>query len=311
MLASFIAGATGLKTAAKGLASGVKAVSNKAAEIAANRPQEDYYAKYLADVEKANREAQRQAEAAQRQRTEAAVQANNAYIPQVNQQTDKQLQEAYIAKQKARVEAPQALSAMGYTGGAAESSLMGLDTNYQNQRGEIEQGRNQAIDQIRQNEQQIRATGDANLADTAAQYYQNLMQAQAQAAQQAQSQSNWQREFDAQQQTNSRNEFINNIGAYSNDYQAQINKIRDDGDPSNDWQIAYLNNARNSKIAGINQSMSEAEQREFENQLKLMETQYKTSKPYYKPAGGMTYSEALKAYQMGIETPEVLAALGL
>lgn len=313
MLGSFIAGATGLGKALKGVASSgaVQSGVNAIASSMARQPQEDYYAKYLADVEKANRAAQQQAEAAQRQRTQAALEANNAYIPQVNQQTDKQLQDAYIAKQKARIEAPQALSAMGYTGGATESSLLGLDTGYQNQRGQIEQGRNEAIDKIRQNANQIQATGDANLADTAAQYYQNMLASQNQAMTAAQNQRNWQSEFDARQTANTRDEFLNTIGAYSNDYQSQINKVRDDGDPSNDWQIAYLNAARNQKISGINQSQAEAEQQAFENQLKAMETEYKTSKPYYKPAGGMTYSQALQAYLNGIETPEVLAALGL
>lgn len=316
MLGSFIAGATGLGKALKSAASsnavksGVSAITSSMARQA-TPPQEDYYAKYLADVEKANRAAQRQAEEAQRMRTQAALEANNAYIPQVNQQTDKQLQDAYIAKQRARVEAPQALSAMGYTGGATESSLMGLDTNYQNARGQIEQGRNEAIDKIRQNANQIQATGDANLAGVASQYYQNMLASQNQALSAAQNQKNWQSEFDARQQDNTRNEFVNTIGAYSNDYQAQINKVRDDGDPTNDWQIAYLNSARNQKISGINQAQSEAEQQAFENQLKMMETQYKTSKPYYKPAGGMTYSQALQSYLNGIVTPEVLAVLGV
>ena len=31
---------------------------------------------------------------------------------------------------------------------------------------------------------------------------------------------------------------------------AEINKIQGDNDPSNDWQIAYLQDARNQKIAG-------------------------------------------------------------
>lgn len=284
---------------------------NYAGKEYTNQPQEDYYAKYLADIEKANAAARRQAEEAQRMRTQAALEANNAYIPQVNQQTDKQLQDAYIAKQRARVEAPQALSAMGYTGGATESSLLGLDTNYQNARGQIEQGRNEAIDKIRQNANQIRATGDANLSDVAAQYYQNMLASQNQALAAAQSQKNWQAEFDARQTANTRDEFLNTIGAYSNDYQAQINKVRDDGDPTNDWQIAYLNAARNQKISGINQSKAEAEQQAFENRLKAMETQYKVNKPYYKPAGGLTYSQALQSYLNGIVTPEVLAVLGV
>ena len=200
---------------------------------------------------------------------------------------------------------------MGYTGGATESSLLGLDTNYQNARGQIEQGRNEAIDKIRQNANQIQATGDASLADVASQYYQNMLASQNQALSAAQNQKNWQSEFDARQQDNTRNEFVNTIGAYANDYQAQINKVRDDGDPTNDQQIAYLNAARNQKISGINQAQSEAEQQAFENSLKSKELEYKLGKPYYKPSGGMTYSQALNAYLDGFVTPGILAVLGV
>jgi uncharacterized protein YifE (UPF0438 family) len=45
-----------------------------------------------------------------------------------------------------------------------------------------------------------------------------------------------------------KNEFISTIGQYANNYQAQINKLQNDGDTSNDWQIAILANERQGKI---------------------------------------------------------------
>ena len=163
---------------------------------------QDFYADYLKDIQRANQMAQQEAERAAQLRTQSAISANNAYIPLVNQQTDEQLRQAYILAQKAKVNAPQALSAMGIQGGAAETSLMGIDANYGNQRQAYEQSRGQALGQIQQNEQQIRATGNADLASLGSQYYQNLMSAQQQAAQQAQSQYNWQTQFDANQGQN-------------------------------------------------------------------------------------------------------------
>lgn len=62
-----------------------------------------------------------------------------------------------------------------------------------------------------------------------------------------------------------REDFLNTIGAYGQDYQAQINNLRNDGDKSNDWQIPYLNQARNEKISGIAQSEAEAQQQAFDN----------------------------------------------
>lgn len=46
-----------------------------------------------------------------------------------------------------------------------------------------------------------------------------------------------------------KSEYASTIGAYSNNYQAEINKIQSDGDASNDWKIPYLQAARNEKIA--------------------------------------------------------------
>lgn len=120
-----------------------------------------------------------------------------------------------------------------------------------------------------------------------------------------------QSQSDAKQQ---REDALNSIGAYSNDYQAQINKLTSDGDSSNDWLIPYLQSARNEKITNQAAAQAEADQQAFENWLKQRQIDYQTSKPYYKPSsssGGLTFSEALKAYQSGIETDEVLKALGL
>lgn len=81
-------------------------------------------------------------------------------------------------------------------------------------------------------------------------------------------------------------DFLNTIGAYSNDYQAQINQLTNDGDSSNDWQIPYINQARNEKIAALQQAQAEAEQQAFENYLKQIEVEYKINKPYFKPTVG-------------------------
>jgi hypothetical protein len=46
---------------------------------------------------------------------------------------------------------------------------------------------------------------------------------------------------------NAKEEFINTLGAYYGNYQSQISKIQNDGDTSNDWQIAYLQAAEQQK----------------------------------------------------------------
>jgi len=46
-----------------------------------------------------------------------------------------------------------------------------------------------------------------------------------------------------------RADFLNTIGQYADNYQVQIDKIAGDKDPSNDWQIGYLKQARLDQIA--------------------------------------------------------------
>jgi len=109
--------------------------------------------------------------AAQQARINQAIAQNQAYIPQIEQQSDRSLQEAYINYMQAKRSAPQTLSALGYTGGATESTMLGLDTGYQNTRTTLDLAREDALRQIMENEQNIRATGDASLSELAARYY--------------------------------------------------------------------------------------------------------------------------------------------
>lgn len=98
--------------------------------------------------------------------------------------------------------------------------------------------------------------------------------------------------------SNEKSEFANTIGAYSNDYQAEVNKVQSDNDPSNDWKIPYLQQARNQKIA--------------EQQAAAL----KAAKGMGSGNGDggaekpkLTAAQALAAYtDAGIRTPEVVAA---
>lgn len=165
----------------------------------APKPATSYYDDYLKQQQQLIRQQEEAARKAEQERINQAVSANNAYIPQVQEQSDKQLQEAYLSYMKSKKNAPQTLAALGYTGGATESTLMGLDTGYQGVRGDLETARNQSLDQIRQNEQQIRSTGNANLSDLASQYYGQYAQASQNALNMAREQENLERQLSAQQ----------------------------------------------------------------------------------------------------------------
>lgn len=73
------------------------------------------------------------------------------------------------------------------------------------------------------------------------------------------------------QQNAEKQEWINNIGQYSNDYQAEINNLMNDGDSSNDWKIAYLQNARNQKITGIGQAESKQQEQLYKQAMDMFD----------------------------------------
>jgi hypothetical protein len=81
-------------------------------------------------------------------------------------------------------------------------------------------------------------------------------------------------------------DYLNNIGQFYNDYQAEINNIKNDNDTSNDWQIALLQAARQKKLRDLQTATEEKTQQDFENSLKQQETNYNTNKPYYKETDG-------------------------
>lgn len=166
--------------------SGTGGYADGSRDVSGTGLNQNYYEDILREQQKAARE-----------RTQAALEANNAYIPQVNQYADRRLQDAYISKELNRVNMPQQLSALGYSGGATETSMMDAQTGYENRRIGIDEDRNQALGDIRQNAAQIEATGSAGLSDLSANYYQNLVNKQMRDQENALTQNRWQTEFNA------------------------------------------------------------------------------------------------------------------
>ena len=79
---------------------------------------------------------------------------------------------------------------------------------------------------------------------------------------------------------NQKSEFVNTIGAYSNDYQQEINNVMNNNDASDDWKVPYLKAARNQKLNNIAAAQAAAEQQAFENQLALDKLAISSSKSY-------------------------------
>jgi len=85
-------------------------------------------------------------------------------------------------------------------------------------------------------------------------------------------------------------DYLATIGQFYGDYQAEINRVKNDGDPSNDWQLPFLQQARQEKIA--NQGLDQ--------QGKVIDQ-------------GITYSvsQALEATRQGMWNQQIADALGM
>lgn len=90
---------------------------------------------------------------------EAQRAARDAYVQQavnninkqkttVNQDAKELARQAYISYMQSKKDLPQQLSAAGYSGGLADSQLLGLDTSLQNNQNSIEQNRSNTLSSL-------------------------------------------------------------------------------------------------------------------------------------------------------------------
>lgn len=94
-------------------------------------------------------------------------------------------------------------------------------------------------------------------------------------------------------ETQARQDYLATIGRFAQDYMAEIERVRDDGDPTNDWQIPYLEAARQHKVATEGRDPVTGELLPFE--------------PEVTP---MTRNEAMKLWSIvGAATPEIAKTL--
>lgn len=120
---------------------------------------------YLSQQQAALQDARAQAEAAQRSRTDAAVGDINAQQAGINRTADQSATQAYIARMKAERSMPQQQAALGLSGGASESAMLGLNTGYENSRNAIMRDRDAQIQANIDLQNKVRLEGDAALSD--------------------------------------------------------------------------------------------------------------------------------------------------
>lgn len=99
-----------------------------------------------------------------------AVDAYEAQRQQTEQDSAEMARQAYVAKMLGQKNLDQQLAAGGYAGGAAESTMLENETNYQNNLAEIQRQRQRALDEIQRAIDNARLTGDMTAAEQMAAY---------------------------------------------------------------------------------------------------------------------------------------------
>ena len=153
----------------------------------------------------------------------------------------------------------ESLANQGNRGGTGRQAMLGISTAAENQLGDINLQQQNVIDEanraIADIEQQGQFQESQLTAELAAQKLRELLAQEQRAGEMAEDTRRFNVDFELRQQAAKdkaadalRKQFIDTIGQYANDYQARINELQNDGDPTNDWQIPYLKTARQGKI---------------------------------------------------------------
>lgn len=131
---------------------------------------EDYYKEMMAEMRRQQREAERE----MRRKINQGVNKLEAQKPLVENQFQDSAQQAYIQYMQSRKKLPQMLAAQGLSGGASESSMVGLESDYGNNVNTLRDSYNQALRDIDSDIADLRASGDLAIAENAGTYSQKI-----------------------------------------------------------------------------------------------------------------------------------------
>lgn len=152
-----------------------------------------------------------------------------------NANYDNTAKQNYIKYMQQSRQLPESLNALGVNGGAAESSLIRLKTNYGNNIATNEANRNTAINEINNNYANKLTSYDEEFQNKLNTAYLTQMENQRKWEQE-------QREKDLQYFANSITGRFKTVG----EYQALINQLSSSSDPNKDYKIALAQQAMNA-----------------------------------------------------------------
>jgi hypothetical protein len=173
-----------------------------------------------------------------------------------------------LSKEQQLAAMREALANQGNRGGTGRQELLNINTAAGNAINDINLQQQNVINEANRGisdlEQQGKIQESQITADLAAQKLRDIIAQQQRADELAEEARRFNLEFglkqselDAKKQDELRQQFIDTIGRYGSNYQAQIDIVANDNDPSNDWQIPYLEAARQQKIDAANAKWQE------------------------------------------------------
>jgi hypothetical protein len=239
-----------------------------------------------------------------------------------------------VTKEQQLASMREALANQGNTGGTGRQELLGINTAAGNRMNDINLQQqnviNDANSAISSLDQEAAFKESEITADTAAQKLQALLAENTRVDELNREQERYAQEYaDRQKQQEFENSLtqqkyndnlaaqqlereINSIGAYSNDYMAEIQRRQSTGDTADDALIPYLQAARNEKIAQQRAQADNTSSQAYKNAYQLwlqlgvatqeiadilgipkgsktldkIKADYSTAKPYYSPNTG-------------------------
>lgn len=221
-----------------------------------NQQSSMYDETYFNRMDNAYSDMLRKQEEARRLAVEQGVNRLEANRSTLNQGYDNAARQAYIAKMQSQKALPQALAAQGISGGGTESAQIAMDTSYGENVNQNEIARQNAMSGLNNAIADVRTTGDLNSVEAALNLQQQQLAAHENAYANKIAQDNWMKQFRQSQEAQGRADYGGLIGAYSNDYAAEINRLLASGVPQDDYRIQMLKAARNQKIADQKSSYS-------------------------------------------------------
>lgn len=201
-----------------------------------------------------------------KQRISESVAGQRRVIDTASQQFDPLRSQSEVDKSQQLRSALERASLRGDRGGIGRSEALATQTAGENRLNQINLAEQNVIDQANAEIQRLENEGrfeEARIREQSAANELAFLLEEKRVEEQRQFERGVleeQRAFDAtrREEEQRRSDFLNTLGRFGGDFAAEIQMVENDGDPSNDWRIPFLQQARREKIVGQEEAAAAA-----------------------------------------------------